>query len=346
MARVRAVLVEQFGQPPRVAEVDEPVCPADGVVVEVGATGLCRSDWHAWAGHDDGVRLPHVLGHELAGTVVEVGPGVTSWVVGDRVTTPFVLACGACETCRAGDGQVCERQEQPGFTMWGSWAERVSLPRAEVNLVRVPDGVSDEVACSLGCRFATAYRAVVQVAEVTVGETVVVHGCGGVGLSAVMVAVALGARVVAVDVAEESLAMAERLGARPVHGREVGSLAATAEVSLDCLGARETLAASIACLRPRGRHVQVGLLGGDDAMPPVDLGRVVAQELRVLGSHGLAAASYPDLLALVASGRVDPGLLVRDVIDLDAACGRLVALDRPGGGAGGVTVIRPTPESS
>ncbi len=337
--------MEQFGRPPRVVAVDEPVCPTDGVVVEVGATGLCRSDWHAWAGHDAGVRLPHVLGHELAGTIVEVGAGVGSWEVGDRVTTPFVLACGDCATCRSGDAQVCERQEQPGFTMWGSWAERVALPRAEVNLVRVPDGVTDEVACSLGCRFATAYRAVVQVAEVEAGETVVVHGCGGVGLSAVMIAVALGARVVAVDVAEASLAVATRLGAEAVHGRDVASWAATAEVSLDCLGSRETLAASIACLRPRGRHVQVGLLGGDDAMPPVDLGRVVAQELRLLGSHGLSATSYPDLLAFVASGRVDPGLLVRDVVDLDEAAVRLVRLDRPGGGAGGLTVIRPTPSA-
>ncbi len=342
---MRAVVVEQFGAEPRVQEVAEPTCPADGVVVEVGATGLCRSDWHAWAGHDEGVRLPHVLGHELAGTVVEVGAGVDSWVAGDRVTTPFVLACGRCVTCRAGEAQVCERQEQPGFTIWGSWAERVALPRAEVNLVRVPDGVSDEVACSLGCRFATAYRAVRQVAQVRAGETVVVHGCGGVGLSAVVVALALGARVLAVDVAPDSLDLAGRLGAEPVPARDVGSLAGSADVSLDCLGSRATLAASVACLRVRGRHVQVGLLVGQDADPPVDLGRVVALELQLLGSHGLAAASYPELLGWVAEGRVDPGLLLRDVVDLDEAARRLVTLDRPGGGAGGVTVIRPSRRS-
>lgn len=345
MPGVRAVVVEQFGVEPQVREVAEPTCPEDGVVVEVGATGLCRSDWHAWIGHDDGVRLPHVLGHELAGTVVEVGAGVRSWVVGDRVTTPFVLACGRCGTCRAGEAQVCERQEQPGFTIWGSWAERVALPRAEINLVRVPDGLSDEVACSLGCRFATAYRAVRQVAETQAGETVVVHGCGGVGLSAVMVALALGARVLAVDVASDSLDLAARLGAEPVHARDADSLAAGADVSLDCLGSRATLTASVACLRARGRHVQVGLLGGQDVDPPVDLGRVVALELRLLGSHGLAAASYPELLTWVAEGGVDPGLLVRDVVDLEEAARRLLTIDRPGGGAGGVTVIRPSQRS-
>ena len=342
---MRAVVVEQFGQPPRVQEVGEPACPDDGVVVAVEATGLCRSDWHAWQGHDDGVRLPHVLGHELAGTVVEVGAEVTSWAPGDRVTTPFVLACGRCTPCRRGEAQVCARQEQPGFTRWGSWAERVALPRAETNLVAVPPGVPADVACGLGCRVATAYRAVAQVAQVEAGECVVVIGCGGVGLSAVMVAVALGARVVAVDPAPASRGLAEDLGAVAVEPaglaeglREVAPDGA--DVSLDCLGAPATLAASMACVRPRGRHVQVGLLGPDSS-PAVDMARVVAQELRLLGSHGLAASSYPDLLALVADGTLDPGRLVRDHVDLDEAARRVVDLDRPGGGAGGMTVIHP-----
>jgi len=160
---VRAVLVTEFGVPPTLEEVPDPACPGDGVVVEVEATGLCRSDWHGWQGHDDGIALPHVPGHELAGTIVEVGAGIGAWKAGDRVTTPFVLACGACRSCSRGDGQVCEAQLQPGFTQWGSFAEHVALPRAALNLVRVPDEVSSDVAAGLGCRFATAYRAVVHV---------------------------------------------------------------------------------------------------------------------------------------------------------------------------------------
>src|SRR4051794_30579569 len=244
---MRAVVFRAFGAPPELTQVPDPPCPSDGVVVSVEATGLCRSDWHGWMGHDEEIELPHVPGHELAGTVVETGSKVTRWQVGDRVTTPFVLACGRCRTCARGDGQVCEDQRQPGFTQWGSFADLVALPRADLNLVRVPPEVPTEVAAGLGCRVATAYRAVVHVALVRSGETVVVHGCGGVGLSAVMVAVALGARVLAVDPDPVSLAFAEQLGAVPVAYADVaGSLAdltdGGADVSLDAFGSSTNLA--------------------------------------------------------------------------------------------------------
>lgn len=333
---MKAVVISAFGEAPRLQEVPDPACPVDGVVVAVEATGLCRSDWHAWSGHDAGVVLPHVPGHELAGTVVEVGPDVGRWAVGDRVTTPFVLACGHCAACARGDGQVCTDQRQPGFTDWGSFAELVALPRAVVNLVRVPDGVGSDVAASLGCRFATAYRAVVLVAAVQPGETVVVHGCGGVGLSAVLVARSLGARVIALDPAPASLALAASYGAEVAEVPPAG-----ADVSIDAFGSRATLAASIGCLRPRGRHVQVGLLGGADAHPRVDLGRVVADELQLLGSHGMAARDYPAMLASIAAGDLEPRLLVRERIGLDQAGPRLAALGEPGAGVGGVTVIVP-----
>ena len=178
------------------------------------------------------------------------------------------------------------------------------------------------------------------------GETVVVHGCGGVGLSAVMVAVALGARVLAVDPDPTSLALAEQLGAVPVPGDDSSRAIADltdggADVSLDAFGSRATLAASVAALRPRGRHVQVGLLVGADASPPVDMGRVLGQELQLLGSHGMPASDYPEMLARVADGTLDPGRLLRDRIGLAEAGPRLAALGLPGAGAGGMTVIRP-----
>ncbi len=217
---MRALVYDAFGGPLSVREVPEPACPEDGVLVRVGATGICRSDWHGWRGHDADITvLPHVPGHELAGTVVAVGPGVRRWAVGDRVTTPFVLACGDCPECRDGAGQVCRAQRQPGFTQWGSFAEIVALPVADVNLVALPDAMSFTTAAALGCRYATAYRAVAQVAAVRPGETVAIYGCGGVGLSAVQVAVALGASVVAVDVSEAAVDLAVSLGASrgPVH---------------------------------------------------------------------------------------------------------------------------------
>ena len=130
-----------------------------------------------------------------------VGADVRRWRAGDRVTVPFANACGTCPTCAQGNHQICDDQRQPGFTHWGAFAELVALDWADVNLVALPDGLDAAAAASLGCRFATAWRAVLQVGRVQAGEWVAVHGCGGVGLSAIMIAVAAGARVVAVDVA-------------------------------------------------------------------------------------------------------------------------------------------------
>src|SRR3712207_1547657 len=178
-AGVRALPSDPCGGPLEVREVPAPDPAPGGVVVHVGASGICRSDWHAWQGHDPDVVLPHVPGHELAGTVAAVGTGVRDWSIGDRVTVPFVNACGRCGRGAAGDPQVCARQRQPGFTHWGSLAEYVALDAADVNLVAVPEELDLVTAAALGCRYATAFRAVVQVGRVRPGEWVAVHGCGG-----------------------------------------------------------------------------------------------------------------------------------------------------------------------
>jgi D-arabinose 1-dehydrogenase-like Zn-dependent alcohol dehydrogenase len=258
-----------------------------------------------------------------------------------------VCACGGCEQCRAGNEQICDRQRQPGFTHWGSYAELVALDWADVNLVALPEAVDSVAAAGLGCRFATAYRAVVQVGRVQPGEWVAVHGCGGVGLSAVMIAAALGARVVAVDVADGALTAAREAGAEATvrTGSAGGGPAAEirdltsggAHLSIDAIGHEAAVAASVAGLRKRGRHVQVGLLP-DPPRVPMDL--VIARELELLGSHGMAARAYPELLALVEAGRLRPGDLVAREIGLDDAPAALAAMGQ--GGGAGVTVIRPS----
>ena len=337
---MRAVVYDEPGAAPEVRDVPEPDCPDDGVLVRVEATGVCRSDWHAWVGHDP-VPLPMVPGHELAGTVAAVGPAVTRWRTGDRVTVPFVCGCGRCGYCRAGDTQVCPDQTQPGFTGWGSYAETVALHAADTNLVALPDGLDPVVAASLGCRLATAYRAVVTHGRLAEDEWLVVHGCGGVGLSAVLVGVALGARVVALDPAPAALARAVELGAvTPPEGTTLTDLTGGgAHVSVDAVGSPATAVASVRSLRPRGRHVQVGLLLGEQATPPLPMDLVVARELSVHGSHGMPARQYADLLALVTSGRLDPGLLVGREITLDQAPAALVAMSDAPAGAG-MTVLR------
>ncbi|MFC9543716.1 zinc-dependent alcohol dehydrogenase family protein [Streptomyces sp. NPDC056956] len=345
---MRAVVFERYGEPAEVRQVPDPEPAGHGVVVRVEATGLCRSDWHGWQGHDPDIALPHVPGHELAGVVETVGDLVTGWRPGDRVTVPFVCACGSCPACAAGDQQVCERQTQPGFTHWGSFAEYVALDHADVNLVAVPDDMSFATAASLGCRFATAYRAVVQQGRVAAGEWVAVHGCGGVGLSAVMIAAASGARVVAVDVAPGALEMARRFGAAECLDASSADDPAEAvrdltgggaHLSLDALGSPATCAASVNGLRRRGRHVQVGLLPSATGTTPVPMARAITLELELLGSHGMAAHGYPPMLELVRAGRLRPDLLVTRTIGLDAAPAALAALDTAPGP--GVTVIAP-----
>ncbi|MFF2506064.1 zinc-dependent alcohol dehydrogenase family protein [Streptomyces sp. NPDC058067] len=342
---MRAVVFERFGERAEVRDVPDPVAAPHGVVVRVEATGLCRSDWHGWMGHDPDIRLPHVPGHELAGVVEAAGDLVTGWRPGDRVTVPFVCACGTCPSCAAGDQQVCERQTQPGFTHWGSFAEYVALDHADVNLVAVPDGLSHGTAAGLGCRFATAFRAVVAQGRAAAGEWVVVHGCGGVGLSAVMIAAASGARVVAVDVSPEALALARKFGA--AHDLDASGVSDVAEavreltgggahLSLDALGSPVTCANSVNSLRRRGRHVQVGLLPKD---PIVPMARVIGLELELLGSHGMAAHAYPAMLEMVGSGALRPDLLVTRTIPLDAAPAALDEMGRTPGA--GVTVIEP-----
>lgn len=333
---MRAAIFTEFRGPLTLRDVPVPRPGIDAAIVAVRACGICRSDWHGWMGHDADVRPPHVPGHEFAGVVAAVGEGVRGWRIGARVTAPFSCGCGTCPECRSGNQQVCDSYTQPGFTHWGAFAEFVEVRHADTNLVALPADVDFVAAASLGCRFATAFRAVVDRARTVAGEWVAVHGCGGVGLSAVMIARALGARVVAVDVRADRLAAARAAGAEETIDASVVDAAERinaitgrgAQVSLDALGSRDTSIASIRCLAKRGRHVQVGLLVGDQARPSLPMELVVGRELEILGSHGLAAPAYPRLLALLRDGGLDPRRLVSDVVSLAEGADLLTRFDR------------------
>ena len=343
---MRAVVIDAVRGRPEVRDVAEPTAPPDGVVVRVEATGLCRSDWHAWAGHDE-IALPHVPGHELAGVVVAVGAGVRRWSTGDRVTVPFVCGCGRCEWCRSGNAQVCPDQQQPGFTHWGSFAEYVALHGADTNLVAVPEHVDLATAAALGCRFATAYRALADRARLAEGEWVTVVGDGGVGLSAVMIARALGGRVIAVDRNPEALALARELGAEHTlraDGRDVPAAVAAltgggGHVAVDAVGSEQACADAVLSLRRRGRHVQIGLLPPVEGHPRVPMARVIGWELDLLGSHGMAAADYPAMMALIEQGALQPQKLIERTIGLDEAAALLPVFDTAT--VAGMTMIDP-----
>ena len=343
---MRAMVMDRVGGPLEVREVPDPEAPVGGVVVRVHATGMCRSDWHAWAGHDN-VALPHVPGHELAGVVSAVGAGVNKWSLGDRVTVPFVCGCGRCEWCLSGNAQICPDQEQPGFTHWGSFAQYVVLHAADINLVAIPDSVSFEAAASLGCRFATAFRALTERARVSADEWVTVVGVGGVGLSAVMIGKALGAKVIAVDRNASALDAAKTVGADHVLIADGSDIPAKvheftgggSHVAVDAVGSEQTCQDSILSLRRRGRHVQVGLLPAVNGHPRVPMSRVIAWELDLLGSHGMAAAAYPPMLAMIERGDLRPQDLIERVIGLTEAAELLPIFDNAS--LAGMTLIDP-----
>ena len=325
---MRALVFDEFQGPLELKNVPDPEPQPHGVVVKVSATGLCRSDWHGWMGHDREIKLPHVPGHELAGVITATGKNVRNFAIGDRVTVPFVCACGYCPQCDTGNQQVCDNQTQPGFTHWGSFAEYVALDNADINLVKLPDDIDDTTAALLGCRFITSYRAVEYQGAVKSDQWVAVHGCGGVGLSAIMIAKAKGARVIAIDINSKALELAKDLGAEisinastspdivgEIHTYSGGGV----HVSLDALGSQQTCFNSIASLRKRGKHVQVGLMAGKEQHPKIPMDLVIAHELEILGSHGLQAFKYPEVFELIQSQNLDLKRFIDRTIPLGEA---------------------------
>jgi len=357
---MRAAVYRSFNGPINIESVPRPTAPPDGVVVQVMATGVCRSDWHGWKGHDSDIAdhgLPFVPGHEVSGIVVEVGSPIRKLNVGDRVAIPFILSCGRCRECHPSRNRptICERQMQPGFTMMGSFAEYLALPRADRNLCILPPDVSFVEAAALGCRFTTAYRAVLQQGRLVQGQTVAVFGCGGLGLSCVMIAAAQGAaRIIAVDVSEEALDKAKEVGATDiVNARSRGSSTREgenavrdeiskitdgigADLTIDAAGFRATCEDAVWCARRGGRMVQVGLpIGGQN--PQVPMGIVAGREIEIVGSHGCAAEDMPAILSLVAQGRLGPKKLVEKEVSLEEGARAIMDMDR--GSPLGMTVV-------
>ena len=334
---MKAVIYEKFGLVPTIQNLPDPTPAAHGVVIKVEASGVCRSDYSGWKGHDPVINLPHVPGHELAGIVEAVGGDVRNWKPGDRVTVPFVGGCGACVECHSGNQQVCDNQFQPGFTHWGSFAQYVGVEQADLNLVGLPEDMDFATAASLGCRFITSFRAVVDQGRVGPGQWIAVHGCGGVGLSAIMIARAMGGRPIAVDISEESLSLAKDIGAEEtVNATETDDVVAVvkeltnggADISIDALGIQSTCVNSVRNLRKRGRHVQVGWMLGDASTPPIPMDLVMGNELEIVGSHGMQAHRYGVMMDMIQSGALNPQRLIFETIDLEASVDALANFDQ------------------
>jgi D-arabinose 1-dehydrogenase-like Zn-dependent alcohol dehydrogenase len=347
---MRAAVFEGIRQPLVVRDMPDPTLLPDGAIIRVEANGICRTDWHLWTGDWTWVGIalptPHVFGHEFCGVIEETGPNVTRWKKGDRVLVPFSQGEGTCEWCRTGHHNICDTPLVPGVAYWGGYGRLVGVPYADVNLVRLPDSVPFVDAASMGCRYMTAFHAIVDQAQVRPGEWVAVHGCGGVGLSAVQIAAAMGANVIAVDVSDEKLAAAKGEGAQHTINSTkdepimaiMGLTGGGAHVSIDALGIAATCRNSVMCVRKRGRHVQVGLTSGaekGEVSLPIDI--IVLKEVQIMGSCGMQASHFGGMLQMVEAGRLKPGKLVHRKIKLEEASGVLESMDKYG--TIGVTVI-------
>ncbi|WP_257297953.1 zinc-dependent alcohol dehydrogenase family protein [Haloarchaeobius sp. FL176] len=336
---MRAVVFQGAEEPMTVEDVDRPEPDDDGILVETEACGICRSDWHAWRGDWEWIGvMPQpglVFGHEPVGRVVEVGDNVDRFAVGDRVTNPFNLGCGSCHHCRDGRGNICETSIPMGFVPFqtGAFAEYYSVRNADFNAVTLPEEVDPVDVAGLGCRFATAFHGLVHRVDVTPGDWVAIHGCGGVGLSAVHVADALGANVIAVDLSAEKLARARDLGAdRTV---EVGAVddvpqavkkftesSRGADVAVDALGIAETCRNAVNSLGKGGQHLQIGMTtseeGGEVSLP-VDT--MVTDEREFYGAYGIPPNEYDEIFRMMGTGKLEPGRIVSETVSLEEVPG-------------------------
>ena len=339
---MKAARIVAHRAPLVVGEIAEPDLGPGDARVRVEASGICRTDWHTWNG-DFGwigfqVPLPIVPGHEFGGTVVEVGGEVARLRVGDRVTVPFVEGCGYCESCAAGRSGICWNLNAPGFTHDGGYAERVRVPNADLNCVKLPDEVDMLAAAALGCRYSTAYQAVVHRGRLNPGEWVSVFGAGGMGLSAVQIASRLGGRVIAIDVRAEALAAAKQHGATAtIDVKAAADVAAAvreisgggAHLSIDCWSRDGATLQSILGLRRGGRHVQAAFTSqAEQGMIAVPADVMCVTEIEFLGCAVTSHARYPELLNLLVSGHLAPEALVTKRIALEEASESMFALDR------------------
>lgn len=325
---MKAAVLEEFKKPLNVREVSDPDLTRDGVILKIEATGVCRSDWHAWVGEWNGFipPLPHILGHEMSGVVEEAGGNVRNFKRGDRVIVPFTQGDGTCPHCLAGHSNVCDHQVMPGFTYNGGFSQYVHIPKADHNLMMLPDGVDFLEASAMGCRFMTAFHGVTDRGNVRGGEWVAVFGAGGVGLSAIQIATAMSANVIAVDISDEKLDFAKKVGAvATINSKKENAPEAIKEitkgganVAIDALGIQETMLNSVLSLNKRGRHVQIGMTSfKNGGMLNIPLNDIVSREIQFSGSFGMPISEYPTMLQMVEKKRLHPGKLVTDTISLN-----------------------------
>ena len=341
---MRAAQIVEYRKPVEIAEIPEPVAGPRDVVIQVEACGICRTDWHLWNGDWAWVGfqapLPHTPGHEIAGKVVETGAEVARVSVGDNVAVPWHLACGECASCRKGWTNVCEQLGMAGFVGPGAYAPYVAIPNADINVAVLPASIGPLDSFSMSCRYMAAFGAVVRQGRVRAGQSVVVVGAGGMGLSAVQIAAAAGANVIAVDIDKEKLDKAGEQGAvagvladGPDAITEIKDLTGGgADVAIDTVSRAATLQTALLSLRRRGRLVHAAYTTQpDNGALPVLTDVLSVSEIEMVGSGaGLPHSEFPELVSLVERGVLKPSTIVTQQIALDETTGVYEAMDNFG----------------
>ena len=308
MGEMRAAVFYDKSQPLKIETVPIPSITESEVLVKVAACGLCRTDLHYLQGLPTAKKPPIILGHEISGIVSEAGPKVQKFKKGDRVLIPPVFACGTCHYCRTGRGTICEKQTMVGNHRDGGFAEYISVPASDI--FGLPEPIPLQEGAIISDAISTPYHAVVNRGRVQPGETVLVVGCGGVGLSLVQMASVAGGNVIAVDVFDEKLEQAKRFGAGEViNSKKVESLSKAvkkltgggADIAFEVIGYPPTIEEAFKAVRWGGRVVVVGYSHEDVKL---NAGRIMFCEIEIKGSLGCGLQDYPRIIEMARHGKL------------------------------------------
>ena len=309
-------------QPLKIEEVPPPEPGPGQLLIKTAACGVCHTDLHYI---DHGVptfkKPPLILGHEPSGTVAALGANVSSFKEGDKVLLPAVLTCGQCAFCRTGRENICLSMVMFGNNIDGAYAEYVLAPAKDT--FHLPNEIPLQEGSIIADAISTPFHAIKNRAEVKPGDSVVVLGCGGVGINLVQVAAAVGGFVIAVDISSEKLNWARKLGADvTINPKEDEQWTKTvrkltgggADIAIEAIGNPSTIETAFASLRAGGRLVVLGYTHKDISL---NAGKIMYREMEIVGSLGCRPVDYPKLIELCRMGKIKVKDLVTSRFTLD-----------------------------
>ena len=318
---MKAAVFYEKGQPMKIEDVDIPKHESADVLVKVAACGLCRTDLHYLHGTPTFKKPPIILGHEVSGTVEEVGSEVTTFKKGDNIIVPPVFGCGKCFFCRNGRPTLCTNQIMVGNHRDGGFAEYIAVPASEIFIA--PNNVPLPEASIISDAISTPYHAVVNRAQVRPGDSVAIFGAGGVGLSTIQMAAAVGGNVIAVDIFDQKLEMAKKFGAaHAINAKTEENVPKTirkmtgggADIALEVIGNPITIQQAFNSVRWGGRVVVVGYSAKETI---IDSARLMFREIEIKGSLGCGPQDFPKLIEMIKLGKIKVKEMVTHKFKLD-----------------------------